>query len=62
MKVEKDVEQLREGMEDDIKEEAKDADGDVVVTDADGRDVEGVEKAEITGDLSGADAADTTTL
>ena len=60
--VEKDVEQLREGMEDDIKEEAKDADGDVVVTDADGRDVEGVEKAEITGDLSGADAADTTTL
>ena len=60
--VEKDVERLKEAMELEKAEEAKDADGDVVVADADGRPVEEKERMEITGDLGGPDAADTTTL
>ena len=60
--VEKDVEKLREVMDMERAEEAKDADGDVVLADADGRPVDGREKREFTGDIGGADAADTTTL
>lgn len=60
--VEKDVEMLKEAMELEQEEEAKDADGDVVIADADGRPVDERGKMEITGDLQGADAADTTTL
>ena len=61
--VEKDVERLKEAMDAESEDIAKfDEDGDVMVTDADGRDVDDKEKMEITGDLSGADAVDTTTL
>lgn len=60
--VEKYVEKLQEEMEMHQEEEAKDADGDVVVADADGRPVEDKDKMEITGDLGGADASDTTAL
>lgn len=60
--VEMEVEKLREAMDIEKENEAKAEDSDVVLADADGRDVEESEKMEITGDLSGADAADTTTL
>lgn len=60
--VEKEVEQLKEAMDEEKVEEAKDDDGDVVLADADGRAADEAEKLEVTGDLSGADAADTTTL
>lgn len=60
--VEKDVEKLNDAREEEKVSEAKDADGDVVLADVDGRPVEKAEKRDITGDLSGADAADTTAL
>lgn len=60
--VEKDVEKLKEAMDQEKYEEAKDADGDVVVADADGGPVDEKDRMEITGDLGGADAADTTAL
>ena len=60
--VEKDVEMLKEAMDLEKAEEVKDADGDVVLADADGRPVDEKGKMEVTGDLGGADAADATTL
>ena len=60
--VEKDVERLKEVMEMEKEEEAKDADGDVLIADADGRPVDERQKEEMTGDIGGADAVDTTTL
>ena len=60
--VEKEVEMLKEAMDLEKEEEAKDADGDVVVADADGRPMDEKEKMDTTGDLGGADAADATTL
>jgi hypothetical protein len=60
--VEKDVEMLKEAMDLEKAEEAKDADGDVVLADADGRPIDEKGKMEVTGDLGGADAADATTL
>ena len=43
-----------------VEEVRIDGDGDVVVADADGRPVEEKDKMEVTGDLGGADAVDTT--
>jgi hypothetical protein len=60
--VEKDVEMLKEAMDLEKADEAKDADGDVVLADADGRPIDEKGKMEISGDLGGADAADATTL
>jgi hypothetical protein len=60
--VEKEVEMLKETMDLEMAEEANDADGDVVVADADGRPLDEREKMEVSGDLGGPDAADATTL
>lgn len=60
--VEKDVEMLKEAMDLEKTEEVKDADGDVMLADADGRPVDEKGQMEVTGDLGGADAADATTL
>jgi len=54
---EKEVEKLREDVDAKKEEEAKDADGDVIVADADGRPADEAEKQ---GDKLGAQAADTT--
>ncbi|KAI6866441.1 hypothetical protein D0864_11205 [Hortaea werneckii] len=58
---EKDIERKREEENEAKAKEARES-NDVVVADADGRPAEEADKAEVTGDLSGADAADTTTL
>ncbi|KAI7239194.1 hypothetical protein KC330_g2023 [Hortaea werneckii] len=58
---EKDMERKREE-ENEVKAKEARESNDVVVADADGRPAEEADKAEVTGDLSGADAADTTTL
>ncbi|KAF2770277.1 hypothetical protein EJ03DRAFT_350610 [Teratosphaeria nubilosa] len=60
--VEKEVEKLKEAMIEEKKDEAKDADGDVVLADVDGRSEEEAAHSEATGDLSGQDASDATTL
>lgn len=60
--VEKEVERLKEVVDERKEAEAKDADGDVVLADADGRPVEEAANAEVTGDLNGAAASDTTML
>lgn len=61
--VEKEVQKLREVMDAERQAAAaRDADGDVVVADADGREVDEKEGMELTGDLRGADAIDSTTL
>ena len=58
--VETEVEKLKEAVDMEQDEEARDSDGDVVIADADGRPVDDSEKMEVTGDLRGADATDTT--
>lgn len=60
--VEKEVEMLKEALDQDKEDEAHNEGGDIVVADADGRPIEEKERMEITGDLNGADASDTTTL
>ncbi|KAH9823747.1 PPP4R2 [Teratosphaeria destructans] len=59
---EKDVDQLKEAMDEDKKDEAKDADGDVVLADVDGRSAEEAAHAEATDASRAQVASDATTL